>query len=218
MIRFALAVTLLVTGGLPFWQGDPENFGSDSAVCADVKAYFASLDRLMLEGMAEYFTDEEWLARMERSSRKANASDSGMLVLGPDEMQPMIDILTVPGDVLLDYPEEDIPELVQPLHESATSYLITMPAMLRSVATGGIFAALVYVDDLEATSLDNAAALLVLEDECPTLVAELEEGAASDAWDDGPAELGEFDIDDLDDEEIQGFAFGIMTLPAEEAP
>src|SRR5690606_34310258 len=118
-------------------------------MCGDVESYFRELDELMFDEMMEFLTDEDWMKDMDRMSRKADASDSGLLTLNAEEMQPFIDIITVPGDVMLDYPESDIPEVAVDFHESSMAYWLIMPAMMRGVGNGGVFAAMVFTEDLE---------------------------------------------------------------------
>lgn len=189
----------------------------DAAVCGDVEDYFRELDKLMFDDMKEFFIDEEWMKDMERMSRKADASESGLLTLTTEEMQPFIDIITIPGDVLLDYPEDDIPAVATAFHESSMSYWLIMPAMMRSIGTGGAFAAMAFVEDLETSSVENAEALEELTATCPSLISRLST-AGDDFGLDGLMVNGELDTEAIDDMGApEGFAFSLMILPAEEA-
>lgn len=215
MLRITvLALMLVIVGGIPAVGADAVE---ESAVCGDVRSYFQDLDKQIFDEMRVYLEDEDWVKDMERMSRKANANESGLLTLSESEMQPFIDIISVPGDVLLDYPEDQIPDLVRPLHDSGMSYWLMMPAMMRTISTGGVFAAMIFVEDMEAASTDNLAALGSLEAACPLLVDEMSKGSGEEFFDDGMENSGAFDLDSVDTDDLIGFAYSILTLPADEA-
>lgn len=187
------------------------------ATCGALEAYFQKLDALMFEGMLVYVSDEDWQASMERTTKIVNASESGVLALNSEDMQPMVELYQVPSDVLVEFPEEDIPAVAEDFHASALRYWVVMPSMMRSVATGGVMSAMVFSEDLELAEVENAAAIESLQAECPALIAELTDFAETESWD------AIFDADaetyaNMDEVEApRGFAFSLMITPSENA-
>lgn len=220
MIRSIFALLFLVAGSFApsvVLAGQEATATVDDPACADVAAYLQDLDQLMFDPMADLFTDEDWLEDMDRMSRKADANDSGILTLTEEEMQPFIDIITIPGDTLLDYPEGDIPELALPLHESAMSYWLLMPAMMRSIASGGVFAAIAFTEDMEAAVAANNIAVQNLRVACPALVSEQTDPSLESVFDVALEDGADIDLDDVDASDLTGFAFSILALPSEES-
>lgn len=213
MYRIAFAFLLALTAFSPSAEQPNSYTSADQSVCGDVEVYLAELDRLLFEGWKPYLEDEEWVSEMERAVRKSDASDSGFMTLTPEEMEPMIEFISVPGDVLLDFPEGDIPDIVAPLHESALAYWLIMPAMLSSVSTGGVFEALAFVEDLESAAITNSDGMADLTAECPDLIARVSEGSGVDFGGDSLDPELSLDLDDVDAKDIEGLALSILDTP-----
>lgn len=210
--RFALILVMMVGFAAPLGVAAQRSTpAADAAVCGDIEEYFWELDHLMFAGMSEYLADEEWMRDMERMSKKANATESGLFTLTEDEIQPFLDLMSVPGDVMLDFPEEDIPAEVAEFHESSMGYWLIMPAMMRSVVVDGIFSAMVFVEDLESISETSFFAHEDLTDLCPSMIEKLEQSADDFGFDSltDPSDLAGLDAP-------EGFAYSLMILPAEE--
>lgn len=184
-----------------------------SDVCGDLQVYFAELDSLIFTDMANITADPEWQAAMERTSRKIDATEAGILGLNNQDFEPMIALYEAPANVLLDYPEEDIPAVAEGFHASALRYWITMPGMMRAIGGGGAFAGFLFTEDLDIASMDNLRGISKMTVACPEVISEQSAAANAASWE-SFVSISD-DLAPANEREVPaGFAYSIMTNPS----
>lgn len=187
------------------------------AECDGLMGYFAEVDRRLGEGFIPLFQDEAFVEQMTKSTTKANRSDMSILVLSPTEMEPFIQLMSVPGDVLISLDNSVIPSVAKDLHDSALEIWLLMPAMMRSVATGGIFGALPFSEEIESLEAENLQAQESLVLRCPIEVAEyktLSEGASRLEDTLGAEDLS--DLSALTPEVFEGASFELLFFASDD--
>jgi tetratricopeptide (TPR) repeat protein len=190
---------------------------AQSSECQAVSEYFQLVDERIGEGLIEIIGQPGFKDKMELASRKANFSEMSILVLSPEEMEPITELLTVVGDTLLFVDEDDIPELATDLHQSAMELWILFPSMLRTVATGGVFGAMVFAEDMERLTQENYEAQQSVKAKCSDIVESYE--SLSKTMDVNFDEMNFDDIGDLEDVEpsaFHGLGYEILFFADEE--
>lgn len=216
MPSFILFVFLLIFGGMAPVAA-MSSTPAASGVCEDVQAYLQDLDQVLSDEMQAYFEDDDWAAELDQMVEQAAGSDAGVMSWSEEEMQPFIDILIVPGDVLQNYPAEDVPESVAQLHESALEYWLILPDMMIKIANEGSMAGMYFIADLANAGSDNFMAREGLKASCPQLVEEMTNGAGYNFHAELMQSRGSLDLEDLDISDMTGLGFAVITFPAEDA-
>src|SRR5665811_257090 len=180
--------------------------------CSDLRVYFAVADARMGEQFIALIEDDEWMARMDAAITKANHSEMSILVLSPDEMDAFATFLSVPGDVLLSMEVNDeVPKIANELHNSALELWLLFPPMMRSVASGGIFGAFPFAEEIESLEAENLEAQITLRQRCPAEIAAAESFAEEAAQRNGALDILEPEtMTDLSPAAFKGTAFQML--------
>lgn len=216
MLTYFLLVLLLIFGGVaPVAEAPAAQVSSDT--CGDIQVYLQDLDQILFEEMQSYFENDDWIADWDQMVSLAAVDDVGVLALSEEEMQPFIDIMTVPGEVLQKDPAEDISGLVLPLYDSALDYWTILPEMMRKIANEGSSAGMWFIADLANAGSDNFMARENLKASCPQLVDEMTSGSGYIFFSEGVKSAGPLEREEFDSNNLTGLGFAILTMPAEDA-
>lgn len=184
--------------------------------CVNLESYFTTAGEHIQDRLALLLADEDWVDSFDHSSRKAGDPDVGIFALDDQEIEPIIDLISVPGDALLDVPDEEIPPAARDLHDSALSYHQVMPEMFTAVNKGGAMASMPFTDGLEAAAASNLSAQREIRETCPSLVEGME--SAGEAGDQinlsnaltAPGSLHPDLLQDMDPEGLRALSFSML--------
>jgi hypothetical protein len=145
----------------------PGGTASQAVDCQEVSAYFGRVDEAIVGGMAELIERPGFEEDFEQASQKSAENDAGFLALSPGERKVVIGMLSVPGDALVPMEEDEIPDAVRDLHDSAAKMWVLMPEMMRAISDDGPSAGLIHAGKMESAANDNLLAQETLTAACP---------------------------------------------------
>ncbi len=187
----------------------PTHVVAAQAQCQGLTGYFNELDQDLEDGFLPLVTDEQWRAQLEASLTKASQSEMSFLILNVEEMEPLIQLVAVPGTVLSTFPEDAIPIVALELHQSADGLWQIVPSLLRTVASEGPLAAVPYVEEISEAQDANLKAQEEIQAACPAEVEALRATAESA---DEANEESSIPLPSLEDDGFEGASYDILFL------
>jgi hypothetical protein len=140
---------------------------STATDCQDVTRYFERVDGAIVDGMTEIIAQPGFREHFPAADRKTDSDGPGFFALSTAEGEALIAYLSMPGAALRAMDEDEIPETIRELHDSAERSWTLLADMMAAVSEDGPSAAVPYFDRLDAASSDNLAAQQALNEACP---------------------------------------------------
>lgn len=208
---FAIVALVLATTVMA-----PSPVAAEAADCVAINVYFDEVDSAMATEVHALVTTPGW-AEDARGASLILAQGGPTGEFPDSDMEPILDFLTIPAEVLSEIEEDAIPEEARPLHESAIGFWTTFPEWSKANFGGDPEAMTTTNDAMASYANDSADAVDAIDAACPGLL------------DDRLANIGHLDslFDELDAkdgdpdllanaslEEFEGIGVEFLIMPA----
>lgn len=137
--------------------------------CDDIAAYIDMVDAEVAEEMHALVTTPGWEEDAQGAIEAMNAGDAEIDHLSVPMMQPLLDFLAIPGEVLAGIDPKDVPASALPLHDSATVYWVTNSEVYVALLEDPDTISYANVEVLEEAMTDNIAAQDAITEQCPEI-------------------------------------------------
>jgi hypothetical protein len=137
--------------------------------CDAIGDYLDTVDTLLAEEVHALVTEPGWAQdAYDATSSLNDGADFEDLSAG--EIEPLIELLAIPGDVLISIEPEDIPEDATSFHESSTGFWITLIKWLEANVAGDSTEVTAALASMEQFANDNADAQAAIAEDCAGLL------------------------------------------------
>ncbi|HWV22883.1 MAG TPA: TlpA disulfide reductase family protein [Thermomicrobiales bacterium] len=194
----------------------PGTPASQPAGCSDLETYFTTAGKHIRDQLSTLLADDDWSQAFDHATSRANEPDMSILALDSDELDPIIDLISVPGNALGEMTDESVPPLAMELHESALQYHRAMPEMLRATNRGGAVASVPFQDTFEEAAANNRAAQQTIRGTCPSLIADITSFGDTNSVVDlndllaDPRSLNPDILDDMTNDGLRALSFSML--------
>lgn len=138
--------------------------------CDAIGGYFDEVDATMAKEIHAVVTSPGWAEDARDITEVMNAAGSSTEDVDAADIQPLLELFSVPSTVLTGMDEETIPNDALALHESAIGFWDTIPGWIGAELDGDDDAWEASMADLAAYAKDNGAAQAAIDAACPGLI------------------------------------------------
>ena len=146
--------------------------------CADLETYLQTVDAAVIEHTMTLVQSEEWIEAAEAAS--AVIQEGGDLEnITEDALAPVIELWSIPAQVLDEIPDDEIPADALALHESAGEHWSMMAELLAAIGRDGPGAIFMYIAEVDRVTNENWSAQESVRSTCADVVAGYEDQLAT---------------------------------------
>lgn len=169
MKRLFTMIALVVLTTLPASTATAATPTAQGVDCGEIAAYIDMVDAQVVDEMHALVTTPGWAEDAQMASEALNSGNQVIANLSVPLMQPLLDYLAIPGEVLSGIGPKDVPASALPLHESATVYWVTNSEIYVALLEDPDEVSYADVTVIETATTENVAAQDAITGQCPEI-------------------------------------------------